>query len=331
VFLWVYLVVESLLEGLSNADHMRDLQARLDALPADLKDLFNLILKRLQPQYFKKACESFRLLRARRETPVQQLSRDTLPWAAGPPTLLGLFFADETEECPSLQASCTPLTEKEALLKAEQMRRRLNARCKGLLELPDPYVGDRSTGGNYDHAITYLHRTARDFVESDQYWPLVLETTCHDTYDAEARWANANLWLLKVHPDITKLPERSAQELKARCIDSAVAIQKMTGIVQATYLTEVYWSHQLRSASAKPFSSEMRILDFSESLIDYVIVMLSLLQPQQQKEAAKWLRYEFEGRGMKSEELRKWVNYYDASTSTRWLRRRKPSQFPEYV
>ncbi|KAI4640944.1 uncharacterized protein J4E79_011783 [Alternaria viburni] len=44
VFLWVHLVVESLLEGLSNSDNLRDLQARHDALPSDLEALFENLL-----------------------------------------------------------------------------------------------------------------------------------------------------------------------------------------------------------------------------------------------------------------------------------------------
>ena len=40
VFLWVKLVVRSLLDGLSNSDRMADLRARLDLIPADLEALY---------------------------------------------------------------------------------------------------------------------------------------------------------------------------------------------------------------------------------------------------------------------------------------------------
>lgn len=39
VFLWVRLVVESLLQGLENSDGLEELQARLDELPQDLHTL----------------------------------------------------------------------------------------------------------------------------------------------------------------------------------------------------------------------------------------------------------------------------------------------------
>ena len=39
VFLWVHLVVKSLLDGLNNYDSISDLQRRLEVLPPDLRDL----------------------------------------------------------------------------------------------------------------------------------------------------------------------------------------------------------------------------------------------------------------------------------------------------
>ncbi|OCL12857.1 hypothetical protein AOQ84DRAFT_372706 [Glonium stellatum] len=55
VFLWVYLVVESLLQGLSNSDRVLDLQNRLNALPGDLEALFDNLLDRIDPVYFKQS------------------------------------------------------------------------------------------------------------------------------------------------------------------------------------------------------------------------------------------------------------------------------------
>jgi hypothetical protein len=50
VFLWVHLVVQSLLEGFSNSDRIADLQTRLDALPGDLQVLITRMLCRMQPE-----------------------------------------------------------------------------------------------------------------------------------------------------------------------------------------------------------------------------------------------------------------------------------------
>src|SRR5579862_1109692 len=79
VFLWVRLVVLSLLEGLRDGDSIADLQDRLQLLPSDLEGLFRKILNRLNPSYFKQASTYFQLVRA----------------AAEPLSLLSLSFAEE--------------------------------------------------------------------------------------------------------------------------------------------------------------------------------------------------------------------------------------------
>jgi hypothetical protein len=126
VFLWVYLVTQSLPQGFSNSDKISDLQARLDALPSDMQALFNKLLNRLELQYFKQACESFRLLRAYRDM-YSQLGLDVRP------TLMGFYIADDQDTKSSLH-----VPEKHALgsfQKTEPMRLRINARCRGFIEV----------------------------------------------------------------------------------------------------------------------------------------------------------------------------------------------------
>jgi hypothetical protein len=64
VFLWVTLVVASLLAGMSNGDRISGLQTGLDSLPADFEDLFTKILDNLEPSYRRHASQLFRLVRA---------------------------------------------------------------------------------------------------------------------------------------------------------------------------------------------------------------------------------------------------------------------------
>jgi hypothetical protein len=226
VFLWVYLVTQSLLEGLSSSDKISDLQARLNALPSDMQALFNKLLDRLQPQYFKQACESFRLLRAYHNM-FSELDSDNRP------TLLGLYFADDQDTKSSVQA---PENVPELSHKAKLMRRRLNARCKGFIEViqgraeePD----DPTRLEIYDE-VSYLHRTARDFVESEEYWPVVMQTTACENFKPEERRANAHLWLHKaLHTQGTKGEPRF-------CIKGAFLVQQKTGLIQKTYLDELF-------------------------------------------------------------------------------------------
>lgn len=51
VFLWVRLVVQSLMEGLMNRDGVADLQQRLRDLPIDLDELYRVMLKRVPDAY----------------------------------------------------------------------------------------------------------------------------------------------------------------------------------------------------------------------------------------------------------------------------------------
>ena len=52
VFLWVYLVTQSLLEGLSDGEHLRDLQSRVESLPEDIEKLFGRMIDSLDPKRF---------------------------------------------------------------------------------------------------------------------------------------------------------------------------------------------------------------------------------------------------------------------------------------
>lgn len=135
-------MVNSLLEGLRDGDTVEELQARLQALPTDLEELFRKILHRLNPFYFKQSCEVFLLHRA----------------ACLPITLLDLALAKEGCE-KALRAPIRPFTAPELEYYSENMRRFLSSRCKGLLEAPD--VGVEKQDAN----AQYLHRTVRDFFQ----------------------------------------------------------------------------------------------------------------------------------------------------------------------
>jgi hypothetical protein len=199
VFLWVRLVVESLLEGLLNSDRLHHLQMRLDALPSDLEALFDNLLHELGPVYFKEACQIFYLMRVHRERLTQRKRNYSTP------SLLWMYFADDDDLLSGISAPWKTLKAADAFRKSEHMRRALVARSRGLLEASNP----RSGRPAFDLKIVYLHRTARDYLESDAYWPTILEAAGRESFRPEQRWANANLWLYKVYPLITPDNESS--------------------------------------------------------------------------------------------------------------------------
>ncbi len=179
VFLWVTLVVHSLLAGLNNGDRVLDLERRLAFLPPDLESLYEKMLNSLDPFYLEHASQIFQNVRA----------------AKDPPSLLCLSFADEEPEFV-LETKVQPLPEKEKLSRADIMRRRLNSRCKGLLEVGpavsqasedleprDVSLIQRLTSVNdclaerispADSTVQYLHRTVKDFLETSQVWDRIL-------------------------------------------------------------------------------------------------------------------------------------------------------------
>ncbi|RYC62523.1 hypothetical protein CHU98_g3676 [Xylaria longipes] len=138
VFLWVDLVVRSLLTGLSNSDRICDLQARLDELPSELEALFGKIIDNLEPFYQIHALQLFRIVEAYNELVTERVkSHQYLPL-----TLLALFFADNEDDTAGLSAPIGTLTPEQTNDMEEGMRRRLNSRCRGLLEETGPDLED---------------------------------------------------------------------------------------------------------------------------------------------------------------------------------------------
>jgi hypothetical protein len=59
VFLWVSLVVQSLLRGLTSSDRMSDLQRRIELLPLSLEDFFKHMLESIEKVYRKDTFKAF--------------------------------------------------------------------------------------------------------------------------------------------------------------------------------------------------------------------------------------------------------------------------------
>ncbi|KAF2122640.1 hypothetical protein BDV96DRAFT_639215 [Lophiotrema nucula] len=158
VFLWVAVVVKSLLNGVTNGDRIPDLQKRVDALPPDLEELFHNILHSLEPAYKQQAFQLFRVFRASKR----------------PITIIDMTFADECDATKVLEQAVEPLPESQIQAKLGRMRRRLVSRCKCLLEV----VGRDQLRAEAN--VQYLHRTVKDFMEKDSIWnEIVVNTSAH--------------------------------------------------------------------------------------------------------------------------------------------------------
>jgi hypothetical protein len=180
VFLWITLVVRSLLQGLQNGDMIEDLQVRLRALPKDLEALFTHMLRNVSPLYKSQAACIFQILRCNDEgRPVRSLSAVRLSYAEM-----------KTEEI--ISADISPLLDEDLERIETIAERRLRSRCAGLLELRmrgrpwrnstkkntwqsrlrgkprQSQTGIEEQTGRKD--VVYLHRTVADFLHQKEVW-----------------------------------------------------------------------------------------------------------------------------------------------------------------
>lgn len=84
VFLWVFLVVRSLMEGLTNADRITDLERRLRSLPTDLEAYFRHMLENIEDVYVQQTVQTF----------------SVALYAVEPLSLMTYAMMDEIEENP---------------------------------------------------------------------------------------------------------------------------------------------------------------------------------------------------------------------------------------
>ncbi|KAH6866015.1 hypothetical protein B0T10DRAFT_96367 [Thelonectria olida] len=152
VFLWVRLVVSSILSGIRFGDRIIDLKTRFDLLPPDLERLYERMLDSLDPFYRQHAAEYFAIMRACPE----------------PPRALLLSFADEENPIEfALALEHTTMPPRQITDRVKAMGLRVNSRCKGLLEIDrSSHQPDGPTPNASEIRVHYLHKTVQDYIDS---------------------------------------------------------------------------------------------------------------------------------------------------------------------
>ncbi|KAK4447839.1 hypothetical protein QBC34DRAFT_466867 [Podospora aff. communis PSN243] len=163
VFLWVYLVVRNLLEGLTYHDSVRTLRMRLEAFPPDLKTFFQHLINSVPSIYRLQLARSFHITVA----------------AGEPVPAMFYSFLDNVGEEPQFatRLAKVPLSKDELMLRLERLRRRLDGRSRGLLEVvgfdstvdPDTEGLDKTLF--LSTTVDFLHRTVRDFIHDSKLGP----------------------------------------------------------------------------------------------------------------------------------------------------------------
>jgi hypothetical protein len=175
VFLWVFLVVRSLIRGLQNEDRLSDLKRRLQSLPTDLEEYFRHMMYNVDEAYKGEAARSFQIALKSKE----------------PLTLMTYSILDDEDLINRAISSKTqPMTTSELEGRYRIMKKRLNARCQDLLEVTTLAKATPASahqwiipGGNsvcterrygcspapedfFIYRVDFLHRTVRDFLET---------------------------------------------------------------------------------------------------------------------------------------------------------------------
>ncbi|KAK8083762.1 hypothetical protein PG996_002543 [Apiospora saccharicola] len=136
VFLWVFLVTKLLREGMTDDDSLNDLRRRLEVIPSDLESFFRLILDSVDPVYHDKMAGTLVM---------------TLAASVPMKAQLYAFGEDEFDDAEyAIKQSVKVMDPNKKEAMTQIFVRRLNGRCKGLLETgPEGFVN-------------LLHRTVRD-------------------------------------------------------------------------------------------------------------------------------------------------------------------------
>lgn len=193
VFLWVKLVVRSLLEGLQNHDEIGILTARLHELPTDLEELFRYMLKRVPSRYKEGMSKMFQLLRSKTEIQPCFIPDDNAHSLSmsRPLTASGLHFA-LLDEKTILQAEIGQFTVEEASVEIVSIEAKMKSHCAGLIELSvvDNNVqkarlsnGATSEVWNEDNwedpKVQFVHRSVTEYLWKDEVWNEIRAHTDH--------------------------------------------------------------------------------------------------------------------------------------------------------
>lgn len=189
VFLWVYLVVDSLQEGLTNGDSMARLKTRLNELPTELDDYFKqILLGHVDQRYHSESAEMFSVtLEGSEDLPV-----------------MAYWFMGEQEPDYVVKLEARPLSPQSLNKRFKTIKKRLSACCKGLLSIHfrTPQGDDASLPSSilFDRKVSFLHRTVRDYLLLDD-TRKILRAWHSPSFNPHASICQAVLGLLKIAPD----------------------------------------------------------------------------------------------------------------------------------
>jgi hypothetical protein len=225
VFLWVMLVVKSLLSGLQNSDTRIDLLQRLDKLPVDLETLYKHMLGSMSLEYQRKASTMIQLVM--RSAQIQQEAQMTV---------LQLSYAEEEMPSQSIKARIEPITEFLETARCESTEGRMRSRCCGLIESQELMRGT----GDIELCVGFLHRTVLEFLKEPAVWQGLLNLTRDLPVNLDELLLGSCLDEMKRKPPGGALMRSRAAINLHHAIAYYSALESRSDPPQVAYLDEMY-------------------------------------------------------------------------------------------
>ncbi|KAE9376438.1 hypothetical protein N431DRAFT_367489 [Stipitochalara longipes BDJ] len=183
VFLWIVLVTKSLLDGLKYGDDISNLQNRLKTIPPRLEDLYTHMLNGVDKYYISHASRIFQIYHSASDINVR-------------PNVLELDLAFTATYADAMTEEREVMSQENILERCNRMLLRLKVWCGGLLEAHDHLDSTWEAKEDTDDLsrrqlpaltssevrevedsrmsqikaaakVSYLHRTARDYLKKD--------------------------------------------------------------------------------------------------------------------------------------------------------------------
>ncbi|KAI1460748.1 hypothetical protein F4805DRAFT_374882 [Annulohypoxylon moriforme] len=231
VFLWVYLVVKSMIRGLINSDSMRDLHRRLDDLPQQLEDFFDRILD---------SVDDFYRVRTARVLLSMAHARTPIP-------LISFYFLDHEEDLPFDPESFLkswPQVNRQELQVIDTKKRQLIAQCRDLVQIIEK-PGDPIM---FNFSASFLHRTVIDFINH----PRIAERLAKDAGEG-------------FNP-VTTLFETNARQF--RSLIHLLPRVYLKPYLRVWYLASIYYAREIEVSLHK--SMTLQLDEMTKSLISYL-------------------------------------------------------------
>ncbi|KAI9709467.1 MAG: hypothetical protein M1820_003227 [Bogoriella megaspora] len=149
VFLWVFLVVRSLLHGLKSDDTIFILESRLEELPSELETLFQRMLDGVERVYRQKSSRTFQMAL----TAVEPLS------------VMAFSLLDEENPETVLRPEIQPLSDSETARRKDRTCKQVNSVSKGLLEIVE---NPSKVHPYFAYRVDFLHRTVKEFLQEHE-------------------------------------------------------------------------------------------------------------------------------------------------------------------